>query len=162
MTSRAEQKVVTNPDAFLRRFFLLQDRASSPRCVSAEAVVRGTLEQALEAEAWRAWSLAIIARVEREVGARAVEVARHYYMGLSNAHFSIVARTGGAVSTREVGHRATPDEAADLQSFCDWRRVALAVCGADDAPLQRACREALLDVRVAVSMELARRQDGPG
>lgn len=156
MTCRDDR---VTPDRFLRRFFLLQDRASSPRCVSAEAAVRGTFEEARAGELWRLWSLGVMGQVEQAEGVLSVEVARIYYLGLSNAHFSIVARSGGAVATREVAEREAPDEAADLQSFCDWRRVAKQVLGEASPSAQRACRDALFKVRMAVADEIRRRQE---
>lgn len=147
------------PDGFLRRFFQLQERSAAPRCVSAEATIRGTFEAARSADLWRLWALGVMRQVEAAEGARAVDVARRYYLGLSNAHFSIVARTGGAVTARAVGGRETPDEAADLQSFCDWRRMAVDVLGQSTPAAQRACRDALTNVRLAVAEELRRRED---
>lgn len=146
-------------DRFLRRFFRLQERAASTKCVSAEAATRGTFEEAKGSETWRLWSIGVMGRVETVVGPQAVEVARHYYLGISNAHFSVVARSGGQVTARELGQQETPDQAADLQSFCDWRRVALDVLKVASRSAQVACQKALMDVRAEVRLELDRRAE---
>lgn len=146
-------------DRFLRRHFLLQERAASAKACSAEAVVRGTAAEAQASEIFRLWAIGVVGTVEKALGVKAIEVARLYYTGLTNAHFSIVARSGGHVASREVGQGESPDEAADLQSFCDWRAVARTVFDREDRAAQTACRGALMDVRQAIQLELDRREE---
>lgn len=120
-------------DAFLLAYFAASERRASPRTVSLETRAEGggTLEQAQHADARYTWALAVMGPVERALTPRQLAVLRGYYLRLTPAHVSIVARTWrgaqGVVSASPLRPGDTPLPAADLQSMCDWHALASAV-----------------------------------
>lgn len=118
-------------DAFLSRFYRASERRGSPRTVSLETRAHGgvTLEQAEHAADAYVWALCLVSAAG--LTALEADVLRTYYLWLTPAHVSIVERRWGNTASVEVAvtpYRGTPLEAADLQSFCDWGKLA-AFCG---------------------------------
>lgn len=109
-------------DQFLARYYRASERRASPRAASIEAEVRSTYEQAEEAQSHYTWALCVLQAVKLDPIEDAV--LRHYYLGLSNAHYAIIERRFSkqtkSVQAKPVPHHGSPPDAADLQSYCDW------------------------------------------
>ena len=148
-------------DLFLRRYFATCARRARPGCVSLEARSGGgTLEQAQDAEAAHIYALTVMGKLEREgrLTPQCVNVLQRYYLGLSNDHvvMSKACMTGRSTVHLNPGESPPPGiEAEDLQSFCNWSRLARDV-GLKNA---KAARECWADARQAVWLELERRRD---
>lgn len=149
-------------DTFLRRHFATSARRARPGCVSLEARSGGgTFEQAQEGEARYLFSLSVMGHLEGsgQLSPAARETLRHYYMHLSDEHVVLLKASQDGRHTMTIGPGESPPpdvgiEEEDLQSFCNWTRLAQAV----GLKSGKQARKVWSDARQAVWLELERRR----
>lgn len=149
-------------DLFLRRYFSTSARRARPGCVSLEARTGGsTFEQAQDREASHLFALSVMGHLERAgtLTPTSVEVLRRYYLHLSDEHVVLLKACGGGRHTMSIGAGESPPpdvgvEESDLQSFCNWTKLARAV----GIPSAKLARKVWGDARQAVWLELERRR----
>lgn len=135
-------------DVFLYRHFAASERASSPRCVSAEAAVRGGFEGARSAEDWRLWALSVMGRAHLTEAQE--RVLRAVYLHLGQEHYEVMVRQGRVVQ-RALASREAARPEAEVATWTNWSSIARLVFGRRTGATDRQVRRLWLDARQLVA-----------
>lgn len=149
-------------DRFLALYFRAQERRGSPRAASMEAREGGSggAGSAEDADSLYVAAMALMGTLTRRgaLTPRGYDVLRAVYLHLTPAHFSLVVRQT-SVTASEIGPGRSPDPAADVQSWCDWKVLAR-VAGLGEGPGAAAkAREVWRLARLVVDDELRGRDE---
>lgn len=145
----------TNPDRFLGSYFRASEKRGAPAGVRLGSSNGSTPDDRAHATLAWTWATGVLGALRKSGAVSDLQerICRHYYLNLSAVHWGLVVNSTGGAKAARVHTGAAPMPAADLQSFCDWRALAL------DVGVQPRGRAVALwlDAREAVRLELERR-----